>query len=168
MNTEGTYSKEEVAQILGLSDQEFQNFIISDLSLYIKDSYLFTELVLLKNLKKIYDRKNLPKKIIIYSLATSFILSLLVGIFSAIFINFGDTIFNFFIEFLNTKMTFTVFGETYIIKIFQIVPGNRFQLYLTIAFVGIILAPFIILLVYFSDYLETKVSKFFNIDKQNK
>jgi len=168
MNSEGTYSKKEVAQILGLSDQDFQNFIVSDLSLYTKDTYLFTELVLLKNLKKIYDRKNLPKKIIIYSLGISFILSLLVGIFSVIFINFGNTIFNFFIEFLNTRLTLTVFGETYIIKIFQMIAVNRFQLYLTIALVGIILAPFIILLMYIFTYFETKIYKFFNFNKKNK
>lgn len=47
---EGTYTKNEVAQILGLNEKEFKNFIYNDLFLPIKEIYSFTELLLLKKL----------------------------------------------------------------------------------------------------------------------
>jgi len=53
---EGNYTKEEVGRVLGFNVKELENFINETMSIPIyKDTYTFTELVLLNKLKKFYE-----------------------------------------------------------------------------------------------------------------
>lgn len=49
MNTEGTYTKEEVCTVLGVDKSTFSNQI-DELGLFVKDTYSFTELMLFHKL----------------------------------------------------------------------------------------------------------------------
>ena len=108
--SEGTYTKNEVAQVLGLNEKEFNNFIYSDLFLPIKEIYSFTELLLLKELKKVYDKKRLSKKIAIISIIISSIISVIVTTW-VFFVSFGESLFTSYNNFVESSILIPLFGE---------------------------------------------------------
>ena len=108
--SEGTYTKNEVAQVLGLNEKEFNNFIYSDLFLPIKEIYSFTELLLLKELKKVYDKKRLSKKIAIISIIISSIISVIVTTW-VFFVSLGESLFTSYNNFVESSILIPLFGE---------------------------------------------------------
>tara|TARA_B100000287_G_C20277057_1_gene640385 strand:- start:97 stop:585 length:489 start_codon:yes stop_codon:yes gene_type:complete len=108
--SEGTYTKNEVAQVLGLNEKEFNNFIYSDLFLPIKEIYSFTELLLLKELKKVYDKKKLPKKIAIISIIISSVISVIVTTW-VFFVSYGESLFISYNNFVESSILIPLFGE---------------------------------------------------------
>jgi len=111
--SEGTYTKNEVAQVLGLNEKEFNNFIYSDLFLPIKEIYSFTELLLLKELKKVYDKKRLSKKIAIISIIISSIISVIVTTW-VFFVSFGESLFTSYNNFVESLILIPLFGENFV------------------------------------------------------
>ena len=112
--SEGTYTKNEVAQVLGLNEKEFNNFIYSDLFLPIKEIYSFTELLLLKELKKVYDKKRLSKKIAIISIIISSIISVIVTTW-VFFVSFGESLFTSYNNFVESSILIPLFGENFVL-----------------------------------------------------
>tara|TARA_Y100001935_G_scaffold254187_1_gene262394 strand:- start:1349 stop:1837 length:489 start_codon:yes stop_codon:yes gene_type:complete len=110
--SEGTYTKNEVAQVLGLNEKEFNNFIYSDLFLPIKEIYSFTELLLLKELKKVYDKKRLSKKIAIISIIISSIISVIVTTW-VFFVSLGESLFTSYNNFVESSILIPLFGENF-------------------------------------------------------
>ena len=116
--SEGTYTKNEVAQVLGLNEKEFNNFIYSDLFLPIKEIYSFTELLLLKELKKVYDKKKLPKKIAIISIIISSVISVIVTTW-VFFVSYGESLFISYNNFVESSILIPLFGENFVRFLFR-------------------------------------------------
>jgi len=161
--SEGTYTKNEVAQVLGLNEKEFNNFIYSDLFLPIKEIYSFTELLLLKELKKVYDNKKLPKKIAIISIIISSVISVIVTTW-VFFVSYGESLFISYNNFVESSILIPLFGENFVRFLFRTF-GSKLGVMI---FAFIWLFPLMIISSIIHSIIEEKITVRQKLKKEDK